>query len=39
MIAAYIGKQEEHHKTISSADELRQMLIDAGIEIDDRYFE
>jgi putative transposase len=38
-VSAYIATQEEHHKTTSSADELRAILEEAGIEIDVRFFE
>ena len=35
----YVATQDEHHRQRSSADELRELLIEAGIEIDERYFE
>lgn len=38
-VKAYIANQEEHHKTISSADEYRSLLKECGIEIDERFFE
>ena len=36
---AYILNQEEHHKRESSADELRRLLAECGIEYDPRFFE
>ena len=36
---AYIFNQEEHHKRESSADELRRLLDEGGIEYDPRFFE
>jgi putative transposase len=33
----YIKAQEEHHKTVSFRDELRSLLIEAGIEFDERF--
>jgi REP element-mobilizing transposase RayT len=38
-VTAYIQNQEEHHRTMSSADELRALLEEFGIEWDARYFE
>jgi len=38
-VAAYIGNQEDHHPTRTSQDELRDLLTEHGIEIDERYFE
>jgi len=35
----YIANQEEHHRKMTSIDELRAILIEAGIEIDERFFE
>lgn len=35
----YIENQEEHHRQVSSADELRALLIEAGIAIDERFFQ
>lgn len=35
----YVMRQEEHHLTVSSADELRSLLNECGIEFDERYFE
>ncbi|RJP77067.1 MAG: IS200/IS605 family transposase [Candidatus Zixiibacteriota bacterium] len=33
----YIINQQEHHKKVSFYDELRQLLIEAGIEFDEKY--
>ena len=33
----YIKNQEEHHRTISFVDELKQLLRDGGIDFDERY--
>lgn len=38
MIVRYIENQVEHHRQIDSKAELRQLLEEAGIEIDERYF-
>lgn len=38
-IRAYIENQEEHHRKLSSADELRAILMEFGLPIDERYFE
>jgi REP element-mobilizing transposase RayT len=38
-VVAYVHNQEEHHKRESSADELRRILEECGIEYDPRYFE
>ena len=35
----YVLNQEEHHRTVSSVDELRALLAEANIEYDPRYFE
>ena len=37
LIAAYIARQEEHHKKILFRDEYRQMLIDAEIEFEEKF--
>ncbi len=37
-IIDYIKKQEEHHKKISFQEELRRMLEEAGVEIEEKYF-
>jgi REP element-mobilizing transposase RayT len=34
----YIKAQEEHHKTKTFEDELKQLIIEHGIEFDERYF-
>jgi putative transposase len=36
---AYVLNQEEHHRRVSSADELRALLMEHGIAIDERFFE
>ena len=33
----YIKNQQEHHRTKSFLEELRELLIAAGIEFDERY--
>jgi REP-associated tyrosine transposase len=33
----YINGQQQHHTTVSFADELRSLLIEAGIEFDEKY--
>lgn len=38
-ITAYIESQEEHHRKVSSADELRSLMEEFGIEYDERFFE
>ena len=38
-IANYIGRQEAHHRVLTSRDELRALLVEHGIEIDERYFD
>ena len=38
MIVNYIKNQKEHHKRVSFADELRQLLTEEGIPIDEQYF-
>lgn len=37
-VTAYIARQEEHHRKVTSADELRQLLVEHGIEFDEHYF-
>lgn len=37
-LTEYIAGQEEHHHHISSEDELRALLLEFGIPIDERYF-
>jgi putative transposase len=34
----YIKGQAEHHKHVSFGDELRDLIIEAGMEFDERYF-
>lgn len=34
----YIKNQEGHHRTTTFADEYRRLLVEAGIEFDERYF-
>lgn len=36
-VIAYIQNQEAHHRQISFQDELRALLAEAGVEIDERY--
>ncbi|VGO12062.1 hypothetical protein PDESU_00612 [Pontiella desulfatans] len=38
-IAEYILNQEQHHATESSADELKRLLAETGVEYDVEYFE
>lgn len=38
-IIAYISNQEEHHRHISPADELRALMAESAIEYDERFFE
>lgn len=38
-VVAYVRRQEEHHRTLSSQDELRTLLDEFGVEYDERYFE
>jgi putative transposase len=33
----YIKGQEQHHARVSFADELRSLLIEAGVEFDEKY--
>ncbi len=33
----YIQGQEEHHRTVSYQEELRVLMLEAGLEIDERY--
>lgn len=39
MIVNYIKNQKEHHKNETTQDEIRRLLIEQDIEIDERYFE
>ena len=36
-LIAYVRGQEEHHKKTTFQDELRKLLVDAGVEYDERY--
>ena len=38
MIINYIKNQKEHHKHETFEDELRRILVEFGIEINDKYF-
>lgn len=38
-VVAYIANQEEHHRRISSVDELRAIMEEFGMDYDERYFE
>jgi putative transposase len=38
-LTAYISQQESHHKKVSSAEELRAILEEFGVEIDERFFD
>lgn len=38
-VVSYIRRQEEHHRRESSADELRRLLAEHGVEFDERFFE
>jgi len=38
MIIDYIKNQQEHHKVESFEDELRRLLKEFGIEVDEKYF-
>jgi len=38
MIVNYIKNQQDHHKKENFVDELRQLLVEHGIEVDERYF-
>ncbi len=38
-VVAYIAEQEEHHRRVSSAEELRALLLEYGIPCDERFFE
>ena len=37
-VTQYIARQREHHTHLSSSDELRALLVEHGIEIDERFF-
>lgn len=36
-VIAYIQRQEEHHRVVSYQDELRALLVEAGVGFDERY--
>lgn len=36
-VMRYIERQEEHHRRVSSADEMRRILREAGLEFDERW--
>jgi putative transposase len=38
-VVAYIGNQDAHHRKLSSEDELRAILAEAGIEFKEKFFE
>ncbi len=38
-VTAYIAGQEEHHRKVTAADELRQLLAEHGVEFDEKFFE
>jgi len=38
-VALYIAKQEEHHRKISSLDEYKRLLIEAGIAFVEAFLE
>lgn len=38
-IRSYIGRQEEHHLTVSAVDELRALLAESGVTVDEKFFE
>jgi REP element-mobilizing transposase RayT len=37
-IIEYIRSQQEHHRKVSFMEEYRSLLLEAGLEIDERYF-
>jgi len=37
-LIAYVKQQEEHHRKTTFLEEYRQLLRDAGIKFDERYF-
>jgi putative transposase len=37
-IKGYMAGQEEHHRTLSFVDELKQLLERNGVEYDPKYF-
>jgi putative transposase len=36
-VIEYIKKQEEHHRKTTFRDELRRLLVEAGVEFDEKY--
>jgi len=36
-VIAYIKNQKEHHKSESFSDEFRRLLVENGIEFDEKY--
>jgi putative transposase len=38
-VRRYIENQDEHHKKVSSAEELRALLEEYGVEYDERFFD
>lgn len=38
LITNYIDKQKEHHRKNTFEDEYRKLIVDSGIEIDEKYF-
>jgi len=38
-VTAYIANQDEHHRHLSSGDELRALMAEFGIDHDERFFE
>ena len=37
-LIAYLKQQEDHHRRVTFEEEYRELLADAGIQIDERYF-
>lgn len=37
-LIGYLKRQQEHHRKVSFKEEYRELLFDAGIKIDERYF-
>ena len=38
-LTEYIKEQEQHHRTTTFADEYRKLLLEAGVEFDERYMQ
>lgn len=38
-VIAYIANQEDHRRHLSSADELRAIMAEFGMDIDERFFD